>query len=218
MNWEYGGAYKQIDMTGVIDLPNGSKVAVCDWLESLPEFMKEADTLFIDPPWNKGNINSFYTKADKEAPDYDFLWFSSRLFGCIDEIAPRFLFIEMGAQFLQHYLIECRKRYSYVSYYSSRYYNRRDNVCYVIHATDDHSRSRYDVLEGMNEEQIIKWICSNHSYECIGDLCMGLGLVGKYAFLNEKRFVGTELNQKRLAVLVDALRSWPEKSKLRLIK
>jgi hypothetical protein len=32
---------------------------------------------------------------------------------------------------------------------------------------------------------------------------MGMGLVGKYAYLAGKSFVGTELNKKRLAVLVD---------------
>ncbi|MEW6213481.1 MAG: hypothetical protein AB1631_34620 [Acidobacteriota bacterium] len=218
MSWEYGGAYRRLDMKGVIELPNDSRVMVCDWIHSLPEFMKEADTLFIDPPWSKGNINCFYTKADMEAPDYDFLWFSSVLFQRIDEIAPRHIFIEMGTEFLSHYLDECRKRFEFVTSYTATYYNRKDSRCHIIHATNDSARRRYDELEEMNEEQIIEWICKHHPYDCIGDLCMGLGLVGKYAFLNGRKFVGTELNEKRLAVLVDAIRSWPDMKKFRLIK
>jgi hypothetical protein len=35
---------------------------------------------------------------------------------------------------------------------------------------------------------------------------MGRGLVGKYAYLNKKSFAGTELNPKRLAVLVDFIK------------
>lgn len=58
-------------------------------------------------------------------------------------------------------------------------------------------------FEGMDEEDVIAWICENVDFNCIGDLCMGRGLVGKHAFNNNKPFVGTELNKKRLAVLVD---------------
>ena len=35
---------------------------------------------------------------------------------------------------------------------------------------------------------------------------MGRGLVGKYSAMNDKKFVGTELNKKRLAVLVDYMK------------
>ena len=100
MNWDYGGAYKTIDMDGVIHLPNESKVQVCDWTINLPAFMLEADTLFIDPPWNMGNVNSFYYKADQPHLSCDFLTFSEKLFQRIDTIGPKFLFIEMGKEFL----------------------------------------------------------------------------------------------------------------------
>lgn len=57
----------------------------------------------------------------------------------------------------------------------------------------------------MDEEDIIEWICKNEDYACIGDLCMGLGLVGLNAYRNGRKFVGTELNHKRLSVLLDSL-------------
>lgn len=203
-NWEYGGIYHEYDMEGTIRLPNESKVQVCDWIDSMPEFMKEADTLFVDPPWNMGNVNTFYYKADKEHLNgFNFLRFSEYLFLRIDQIGPKYLFLEMGKQFLAYYLTECQKRYKYVTFYNSSYYHKKDNKCYVIHATNDSKRKRYKELEDMDEEDIIAWIAKNHQYDCIGDLCMGRGLVGKGAFLNGKKFVGTELNKKRLAVLVD---------------
>lgn len=203
-NWEYGGIYHEYDMEGTIHLPNDSKVQVCDWIEFMPEFMKEADTLFVDPPWNMGNVNTFYYKADKEhLSGFDFLRFSEYLFLRIDQIGPKYLFLEMGKQFLAYYLTECQKRYKYVTFYNSSYYHKKDNKCYVIHATNDSKHKRYKELEDMDEEDIIAWLTKNHQYDCIGDLCMGRGLVGKGAFLNGKKFVGTELNKKRLAVLVD---------------
>ena len=203
MNYDYGGVYKEYDMTGEIELPHNSRVAVCDWIESLPAFMHRADTLFIDPPWNNGNVTAFYTKADKEYCAFDFLQFTQHLFARIDTIAPATLFVEMGKQYLAHYIVECQKRYKYVTFYNSTYYHKKENKCYIIHATNSAKHRRYKVLEDMDEENVIEWICTNHAYECIGDLCMGRGLVGKHAYHNHKPFVGTELNYKRLAVLVD---------------
>lgn len=202
-DWDYGGCHLRYDMTGTIEFGNGSRVAVCDWTESMPAFMCEADTLFIDPPWNIGNVKSFYTKADRPHLDMAFLEFSNRLFQRIDEIAPQFLFLEMGKEHLAHYLAECQQRWRYVTFYNSIYYRKRQNKCYVIHACNEFRRRRYAVLEDMDEADIIAWITANHDYACIGDLCMGRGLVGRGAFQAGRRFVGTELNPKRLAVLVD---------------
>lgn len=206
-NWEYGGIYKQYDMTGIISLPNNSKVKVCDWTQGLPDFMLSADTLFIDPPWNIGNANSFYYKAGKDHIKIDFLQFSTILFERVDRISPDFLFIEMGKEHLSWYIEACKKRYKYVTFYNSTYYHKKQNKCYVIHATNSGKYRRYKDLEDLDEENIIKWICTNHKYQCIGDLCMGQGLVGKYAYLAGKQFVGTELNQKRLAKLVDFIKN-----------
>jgi hypothetical protein len=109
----------------------------------------------------------------------------------------------MGKEFLDVYLSECKKRFKYVTFYNSTYYKKTENKCYVIHACNDHSRRRYRALEDLDERDIIEWICRNHKYDCIGDLCMGMGLVGQNAFDAGKAFVGTELNPKRLAKLVD---------------
>ncbi len=205
-NWDYGGLHRKHDMSGVISMPNQSKVMVCDWTKDMPDFMKEADTLFIDPPWNIGNVNTFYTKADQEHRDFDFMQFTTHLFVRIDEIKPDFLFIEMGKEYLGEYISECKARYKYVTFYNSTYYKNKNNKCYVIHATNKFKLKKYKALEDLDEELIIKWICKNHSYNCIGDLCMGRGLVGKYSAMNDKKFVGTELNKKRLAVLVDHMK------------
>lgn len=202
-NWEYKGIYKKYNMEGVIELPNNSKVQACDWIEELPSFMKEADTIFVDPPWNIGNTNTFYYKADKKHIELNFIQFSEILLQRIKEISPSFLFIEMGKEYLSWYIEACKKQYKYVTFYNSTYYHKRTNKCYVIHATNEYKKRRYKELEDLDEEDIIKLICANHGYNCIGDLCMGTGLVGKHAYLNGKQFVGTELNKKRLAILVD---------------
>jgi hypothetical protein len=201
--WEYGQHYKNYNMNGIIDLPHHSRVSVCDWIKDLPDFMREADTLVIDPPWNEGNIKSFYTKAGQHYHGLSFHDFSRCLFQNIDTIAPSCLFLEMGKEYLAWYIEACKIRYRYVTFYNSTYYHKKENKCYIIHATKYFRYRRYPHLEDMDEEEIIAWLCGHHPYTCIGDLCMGTGLVGKYAYLSGKRFVGTELNPKRLAVLVD---------------
>ncbi len=207
-HWEYKGYYKKYNMEGIINLPNDSIVKVHDWLESMPHFMKQADTLIIDPPLNISNVNSFFFKADKKTPKIKYSEYSEYLFKRIKEINPGFLFIIMGKNHLSWYIEECKKLYKYVTFYNSTYYKNKKNKCYMIHACNIFKKRRYKELEDMDEENIFEWICTNHEYNCIGDLCMGRGATGKYAFLNNKKFVGTELNKKRLAVLIDFIKNY----------
>jgi hypothetical protein len=60
-------------------------------------------------------------------------------------------------------------------------------------------------LDYLDEEDIIGWVCANEDYGCIGDLCMGRGLVAVNAYKNGKKFVGTDLNHKRLSVTVEKI-------------
>jgi hypothetical protein len=205
-DWDYTGAHRRHDMRGIIALPHGSLVEVCDWTERLPDFMREAETLIVDPPWNLGNVRSFYTKADQPHPPFDFHAFLKTFWRRVDQIAPRHLFLEIGKEALGECLVACQRRWLHTTFYNATYYKKRTNKCYIIHATDDRKRKRYAPLEDLDEADTIAWLCANHASPCIGDLCMGTGLVGKHAYLNARRFVGTELNPKRLAVMVEFIR------------
>lgn len=202
-DWDYGGAWRCHDMTGEIALPNNSRVMVHDLTTGLPEFMRQADTLFIDPPCSTGNLRSFHTKAGQALP-YTFDVFEIALFQRIREIAPRHLFLEVFRSNREAFHHQASGMFKNTRMYQSFYYNKPSNQCWVIHATNA-GLPDYPI-SGMDEAKIIAWLCANHDYQCIGDLCMGRGLVGKHAFLNGRRFVGTELNHKRLAVLVDFIR------------
>lgn len=201
--WSYGGAFERhpIDEQ-IVRFADGSVVQPRNIFDELPSFMLAADLLFIDPPWNQGNINSFYTKAGRADRAVDFTLFISRLFDCIGEIDPATCYIEVGKEYLADFIIKMRGIYKNVTFYNSSYYHRADNFCYVVRGS---SKRKKLPLDGMDEEDIIKWVCVNEQYDTIGDLCMGRGLVGLHAFAAGKRFVGTELNHKRLAVLVGKL-------------
>lgn len=199
-DWEYGKAYEEypVDETGY-EFADESFIQVHNIFEPIPEFMKRADLLFIDPPWNLGNINAFYTKAEIGERLTDFDEFYKRLFKCIKEIKPSVCYVEIGKEYLADFIIEMRKQYKYVTFYNSTYYHRKDSLCYVVRGSRKFKKPK---LDGIDEEDIIKWVCANEDYECIGDLCMGRGLVGINAHINGKTFVGTELNHKRLSVLI----------------
>ena len=201
--WNYGDAYKEYPLTDdpyIFD--DGSIVQVHDIFKQLPKFMYDADVMFIDPPWNKGNMTSFYTKAGM-INDNGYEAFCNRIFECIGEIHPRICFVEIGKEYLADFIIRMRKLYKYVTFYNSTYYKKKDCLCYIVQGSNKRQNHH---LDGMDEEDIIKWITENINYTCIGDLCMGRGLVAYYSSLQNKNFVGTELNTKRLSVAVKRVR------------
>jgi DNA modification methylase len=202
--WDYGGAYLRHPITEnqVAVFDDGSKLKVHNIFDPLPEFMKEADLIFVDPPWNLGNLNTFYTKAGRTDYQNSFEVFYKRLFECIGEIRPTVCYVEVGKEYLADFIFEMRKLFKYVTFYNSTYYHRKQSICYVIRGS---AKRKKLPLDYMDEEDIIAWVCEHEDYECIGDLCMGQGLVGIHAHKNGKRFVGTELNPKRLSVLLEKL-------------
>jgi len=206
-DWTYGGHAAKYHMERAIPLPNDSMVKVADWMIEMPTFMHRADTLFVDPPWNMGNVKAFYTKAGIQHPawmDEPFTDFLDKLFDRIASIGPHTVFMEMGKEYLAYCLTVLQQRYPFVTFYNATYYRQSKNKCYVIHASNK-VKKRLVVLEDMDEEAIIEWVCTHYPYGVIGDLCMGTGLVGWYAHKAGRSFVGTELNENRLAILVDAI-------------
>ena len=197
--FEYRGFYQKYDMTNEINIGTGI-VKVHDIFDELPDFILKADCLFIDPPCNEGNLKSFYTKADLEKRETIFK-FNKRLFELIDEINPKHLFIEVFKSNFDEIFVKLNERYGTdMTVFESYYYGKSSNKCWIFYASlEDIS---FDIPL-MDEEKVIEHICQNLDFDCIGDLCMGKGLVGFYANKYGKKFVGTELNKKRLACLIE---------------
>lgn len=201
-NWEYGEFYKQYPIeNGTAIFSDGSVLKTHDIFNPLPLYMLQADLMFVDPPWNQTNISTFYTKANKEF-EFDFDKFCVRLFQCIKQINPKICYLEIGKEYLDLFVSELKKQYKYVTFYNSTYYHKKDNKCYVVRASDKVKKPKLDYLD---EENIIEWVCQNEEYNCVADLCMGRGLVAVNAYKAGKRFVGTELNHKRLSVTLSKL-------------
>jgi len=200
--WRYGNAWDRfsIEPGEVWGIPeNGSKVAVHDIFSPLPEFMHTADLLFVDPPWNQGNLTSFYTKAFRD--DYKkFGEFTAILFQRIAEIAPATCYIEIGNQFVDEWHGRLSALYPIIQRWPVVYYRKYPTN--IIRG--GLSPIDYD-FTGMDEARAIGVIGEIESYSMMGDLCMGQGLVGLSAWAAGRPFVGTELNKRRLANLLQKL-------------
>lgn len=201
MEWEYGKAYERYDMEGEIHIGAGI-VQVHDIFDPLPEFMMTADVIFCDPPYNKSALSSYYTKA-KLGKRGDFTDFYYRLLQCFSLISPRLICMEVGKP--QSGLWQtglCEIGYKNIVVKGSFYYGNKNNQCDIIVAAKPETAIP-DALKNLpflDEEKVIDYICKNVDYSCIGDPCMGKGLVAYYSNKYGKSFVGTELNYKRLAV------------------
>lgn len=201
--WNYGDAYLRHPIgEGMAVFDDGSMVKAHNIFDPLPEFMLAADLIFVDPPWNLGNLNSFYTKAARADKQTSFEVFYRRLFECIAEIMPASCYVEVGKEYLAEFIQEMKQLYKSVTFYNNTYYRKKDHLCYVVRGG---AKRKKLPLDYMDEADVIAWICEHEDYSCIGDPCMGRGLVGLYAHRNGKRFVGTELNHKRLSVLLERL-------------
>lgn len=202
-SWEYKGFYKKYAMDGEIAIGTGI-VQVHDIFNPLPEFMKQATVFFSDPPCSEGNLKSFYTKADLEKEN-EFFKFAQRLFSVIEEIVPKEVFLEVFASNKEEFAEKLKSLYQDIFIYESFYYHNPKNKCWILHSNNDR-KNMSALLNGKDEQDCIEVICANLKDEdIICDPCMGQGLVGFYANKYGKRFVGTELNKKRLAVLLERI-------------
>jgi hypothetical protein len=195
--WLYGDAWEQfpIEENEVWTIGN-SKVAVHNIFNPLPDFMFDADLIFVDPPWNLGNINSFYTKAGRTDYIEEFNDFADVLFKRIYEINPHTVYIEIGNQNVDSWYT--RLQYYYKERWPVVYYKK--NPTWIIRGSNK-KLSDYD-FTGIDEAKCIEIIAKIEKYNVIGDLCMGQGLVGMAAYKAGRDFVGTELNKRRLANLL----------------
>ena len=203
--YDHEGLHLKYDMSQPEIHVGTGIVKVHDIFDPLPDFMMQADCIFSDPPCSNGNLRAFYTKAEIDQQEKEFSAFRDRFFECVDQIKPRLLILETFKANHMSFLERVRARYSNVKVYDSMYYRRPCNHCYIIVASNDQIDEYFDSIQGIDEEDVIEWICKNVPFHCIADPCMGKGLVGFYANKYGRKFVGTELNKKRLAVLLERI-------------
>lgn len=201
--WRYGDSWEKypIKPNEIWEEKNtGSKLQVIDIFDGLPEFMKVCDMLYIDPPWNKGNISSFYSKAGLQ-PRGNFNDFISILFQHIKSISPRTCYMEMGKQNIKLVEEKMKECFPAVQKWEITYY--RKNPCFLIRGSDSPTLEDFTYEDDMKTP--LHAIKSEKNCETVGDLCSGRGLIPLSAFKSGKKFMGTELNPRRMACTIEKI-------------
>lgn len=204
MKYRYGDSWERypiVEGEVWIEAITGSRVSVCDITGAcLPDYMlsREIGMVYCDPPWSLGNVNAFYTKAGRSDYIERFSDFYAALFGWIAFVRPNVCYLEIGKQNLSVFLLEFGRIFPVVQQWEITYY--RENPCFLLRGGA--SGQRFD-FTGLDDADT-PWAAVNAEDEpVIADPCTGQGLTARAAFHVGRRFFGTELNPRRLAVAID---------------
>ncbi len=200
--WSYGDSWERYPITDGetwLHADSGSQIAVHDLRRPLPAFMAAASMVYCDPPWSKGNMNSFVTKAGMDSYVDSFREFMDALFSRIAEIAPAVCYLEIGAQHRSDFEARMRAGFPAVQIWPITYYRR--HRCYLVRGGPAVTDADFTALD--DEDTPLAAIRAERSVTGVADLCTGRGLTLLAAHKCGVPFFGTELNRRRLAVAID---------------
>lgn len=199
--WRYGDSWEKYPIqTGETWVESGgSKIAVWDLFNGLPDFMLEADLIYCDPPWNTGNIRTFYTKAGLKTSKTH-REFTEVLFQHIARIDAPTCYLEIGKQNLRVFRTCMATIYPSVQGWPVTYY--RHNPSFLVRGGQ--MPTTFD-FTGMDDMDTPLAAMEAERFSVVADLCMGRGLTATVAFGLDKQFVGTELNRRRLACTIEKI-------------
>lgn len=164
----------------------------------IPQF----DMSYIDPPWNTGNINSFYTKAGLSEKK-EFETFIEKLLILIKQHSPKLNYLEMGSQnldFVKDLIVSLNGTVTNV--WKIKYYQK--HPCFLIRYTFGTTSIVDFDFTGIDDDFTPRFAMQfEPNVNSVLDLCTGRGLTGRTAHSLGKTFFGTELNKRRLACLID---------------
>jgi len=203
MRWKYGNSWEKYPIeAGEIwhEIKTDSYISVGDIRDDLPIFLKDADMIYCDPPWSKGNANCFITKANLDSYIKNFNGFYKEFFKKIKEINCPVCYVEIGKQNVDIFYSELSKIYSYINCWRVTYYKK--NPCFLLRG--GYSQCCYN-YSGMDEKDIPEITIEIENPRKVIDMCIGQGLTGIAAFKNGKSFYGVDINKRRLAVLIERI-------------
>jgi hypothetical protein len=198
--WKYGNSWEEYPIKAGevwVEGSTDSKLAVWDLFDGLPDFMMEADLIYTDPPWDTGNIRSFYTKAGLDDRP-TFTDFTRYLFDHLKAIEAPTCYLEIGKRNVELFEAELKKLYPMVQVWSVTYYGK--NPSFLVRGGQEKSSFCFT---GHDDAHTPRLAMENEWFSCVADLCMGRGLTAVTAFEMEQRFVGTELHPRRLACAIE---------------
>lgn len=201
--YEFGGFYKAWNCmpdSEFVEKKTNSKYVVGSFMELDLGFCNGVDLFYCDPPWNLGNTKTFYNKAGKTY-QFDFHAFLGSFFDTLKKIQPKVAYIEMGNQFAADAILRMKQLYPSVQSWTGTYY-RKNPVVYIRGGAADASID----LTGVDDSKSPAVVIDFEKPSSVCDLCVGLGATPRAAFAAGVRFVGSELNHKRLGCAIESIK------------
>ena len=201
-SWQYGTEWENYPIeSGQVWETGEHRVRAGDLMDDAAlawVLAQNADFMYVDPPWNQGNISSFFTKAGRQglAPDF---W---QFLGRVVEVASRVKcdsWIEMGNQNIDRLksLVQSRGG-SVIADWKVVYY--RTQPSRLIQVSWGNPAVEGLDLHGIDDEETPFKVCEAlPAASKVLDVCAGKGLTAEGALKYGHTFVGLELNPRRLA-------------------
>ncbi len=199
--WQYGDSWERFPIIeGEVwsHDASGSKVTVHDLREGPPGYMLRTEMVYCDPPWSLGNANAFITKAGMDSYLRGFDEFMDALFKCIEAISPVVCYLEIGRQHERDFAERLGVLFPSVQEWQITYYRRQP--CFLLRGgRTPVSRD----FSGLDDEDTPFAAIEAEGPGSVADPCTGRGLTLLAAHKHGTRFLGSELNRRRLAVALD---------------
>jgi hypothetical protein len=200
--WKYGNSWEKYPINkNEIWEYKGSKLKVCDIMEGLPSFMKEADLIYCDPPWNTGNLNSWYTKNNQKEIRQEYPTFIQKIVDYSSIIDPVAVYLEVGLQNVGLLKSLLQKKFRNIQLWNITYYKK--NPCCLVRGSN-YGKTDID-FNGLDDMDSPLIAMESENFHTVADFCMGRGLIAVSAYKLNKRFLGTELNKRRLSVTISKI-------------
>jgi hypothetical protein len=211
MKWTYGTEGVRFPVKrGELWKLNGHYFLCADWLKQDLNVLKSLPApsmCYVDPPWNLGNVRSFYTKAEQPDQPNDFERYLARLISVIDGLTSGHVYIEMGRQntTLLKGLISAASL-TFLEEFAITYYKTKP--CVLIH----YSRTKPQPLaplpfEGLDDDDtpMLAIASSIEEGEYVIDLCAGRGLTSRSAASLGRKSINVELHPHRVSAALSRL-------------
>jgi hypothetical protein len=173
-----------------------SQISVFDITQGIPDYMHYADMIYSDTPWSLQNVNMFNKKANR-AYMQNFSQFYNPLFKHIRKMHPAICYLEIGKQNLELFKKLLGDCYNCIQIWQITYYKKYP--CYLL-------RGAFNLIDfdftGMDDAKTPELAINIESPRYVCDFCTGRGLTGLASIQNGCCFLGTELNQRKLAIFI----------------
>lgn len=174
------------------------------------EFFRDRhiDLLYADPPWDAGNAKSFRTKAGLTGAEV--VDFPDLLLKVLEvaKLADGDVYLEMGKKNAEElaFMVKAHGGVQ-VARWPITYYRKNPMVLFQFGFSSRPPRGLVGTADGMDDANTPTWAIerSTAPNDVVADCCTGRGLTCRSAVLLGRRFLGTELNPRRLAVAIDWL-------------